>query len=119
MLILWPCAVLLPHLAFREKIRGSSEPRFIEWYSNTKHIFMETATVSAIEDFQIKDFTDGNPIQVRVVNASGETDAYKKGKKIKVTFHDQEYTAKIVSDPVMIPEQGAGNTEVSIVIEKV
>lgn len=80
---------------------------------------METATVSAIEDFQIKDFTDGNPIQVRVVNASGENETYKKGNKIKVMLHDQEYTAKIVSDPVMIDaEQKQGNAEVSIVIEK-
>lgn len=78
---------------------------------------MESVKISAIDDSQIKDFGEGNPIQVRVTAQVSNKQAYKKGNTLMVEFQNQSHTAKIVSDPLIISDNE--NAEVSLVIEKV
>lgn len=80
---------------------------------------MESATISAIDQYQIDDFKNGNPIQIRLVVEPKSESSYKKGNKLKIQLNENFYEAKIVSDPMLIaPKEKDGKEEVSVVIEK-
>jgi hypothetical protein len=80
---------------------------------------MVTINISSKEETTIKDFKDGNSVQVRVNVAPAEEAEYSKGKTVKVLCGDQEATARIVSDPLVVrPKAEDGKETLSLIVEK-
>jgi hypothetical protein len=80
---------------------------------------MGTINISSSEETTIKDFKDGNSVQVRVTVSPNEGDEYAKGKTVKVLCNGDEETAKIVSDPLVDrPKNEDGKETLSLIVEK-
>ena len=80
---------------------------------------MVTINISSKEETMIKDFNDGNSVQVRVTVSPAEEKEYVKGKTVKVVCGEDEATAKIVSDPLVVrPKAEDGKETISLIVEK-
>lgn len=80
---------------------------------------MKTINISSKEETTIKDFKDGNSVQVRVTASADEQQEYQKGRTVKVLCGDDEATAKIVSDPLVVnPKGDDGKDILSLIVEK-
>jgi hypothetical protein len=80
---------------------------------------MVTINISSKEETTIKDFKDGNSVQVRVTVSPNEGKDYEKGKTVKVVCGDDEATAKIVSEPLVVrPKAEDGKETLSLIVEK-
>lgn len=67
----------------------------------------------------VKEFEDGNAIQVRVLVTKEEKPDYEKGKKVKVIHNGEEMKGKIVSDPILIDRKREdGKVTLSLIVEK-
>ncbi len=80
---------------------------------------MGSVNIDTQDNISIKDFEDGNSIQVRVMVPPAEKSEYNKGNRIKVTREGKEMEGKIVSDPILIDDKREdGNITLSLIVEK-
>jgi hypothetical protein len=80
---------------------------------------MGSVNIDTEDNISIKDFEDGNSIQVRVIIAQDEKGEYDKGKKVKVVHEGTEMKGKIVSDPILIDRKREdGRITLSLIVEK-
>lgn len=80
---------------------------------------MGSVNIDMEDGFSIKDFEEGNSIQVRVTVPPSEKGEYEKGKQIKVVREGTEMTGKIVSDPIVIDRKREdGKLTISLIVEK-
>ncbi|MEX2230850.1 MAG: hypothetical protein WD824_01720 [Cyclobacteriaceae bacterium] len=80
---------------------------------------MGSVNIGEEDSISIKDFEDGNSIQVRVMVSKNEKSEYEKGKKIKVIHEGGEMTGKIVSEPILIDRKREdGKVTLSLIVEK-
>ena len=80
---------------------------------------MGTINISSSEETTIKDFKDGNSVQVRVTCLPNEHDQFAKGKTVTVLCDGKEATGKIVSDPLVVrPKADDGKETLSLIVEK-
>ena len=80
---------------------------------------MGSVNIDAEDSISIKDFEDGNAIQVRVLISKEEKAEYEKGQKIKVVHDGGEMTGKVVSEPILIDRKREdGKVTLSLIVEK-
>jgi hypothetical protein len=80
---------------------------------------MGTIDISSNEGTVIRDFKDGNSVQVRVTVSPNEEKEYSKGKTVKIMCEGKEETAKIVSDPLVVrTKTDDGKETISLIVEK-
>ena len=80
---------------------------------------MGSVNIDAEDSISIKDFEDGNSIQVRVMVSKNEKSEYEKGQKVKVVHEGGEMTGKIVSEPILIDrKRDDGKVTLSLIVEK-
>ena len=80
---------------------------------------MGSVNIDTEDNISVKDFEDGNSIQVRVTINPKEKPDYDKGKKVSVTHQGKDMTGKIVSDPILIDRKREdGKITFSLIIEK-
>jgi hypothetical protein len=80
---------------------------------------MASVNIDTQDNISIKDFEDGNSIQVRVTIAPAEKAAYEKGKIVTVTHQGNDMKGKIVSDPILIDRKREdGKVTLSLIVEK-
>lgn len=80
---------------------------------------MGSVNIDAEDSISVKEFEDGNSIQVRVLISNEEKSEYEKGKKVKVIHDGGEMTGKIVSDPILIDrKRDDGKITLSLIVEK-
>lgn len=81
---------------------------------------MGSVNINAEDGISVKEFEEGNSIQVRVVVSEDEKRQYSKGEKVKVVHDDGEMTGKVVSDPIVIDRKREdGRLTLSLIVEKV
>ena len=81
---------------------------------------MGSVNINNEDNISIKDFEDGNSIQVRVTVPPSEKSEYDKGKTVKVINEGSEMTGKIVSDPILIDRKREdGKITLSLIVEKI
>ena len=80
---------------------------------------MGSVNIDAEDSMSVKEFEDGNAIQVRVLVTKEEKPDYEKGKKVKVVHNGSEMKGKIVSDPILIDRKREdGKVTLSLIVEK-
>jgi len=80
---------------------------------------MATINISSDEEIIYKDFSAGNPVQVRVKVSPTEVREYEKGKTVKVVHEGVESSGKIVSAPLIISSELEGEDRtLSLIVEK-
>ena len=80
---------------------------------------MGSVNIDAEDSISIKDFEDGNAIQVRVLVSKEEKAEYEKGQKIKVLHDGGEMSGKVVSEPILIDRKREdGKVTLSLIVEK-
>ena len=80
---------------------------------------MGSVNIDTEDNISIKDFEDGNSIQVRVIISPQEKSEYDKGKKVKVLHEGAEMEGKIVSEPILIDRKREdGRITLSLIVEK-
>lgn len=80
---------------------------------------MGSVNIDAEDSMSVKEFEDGNAIQVRVLVTKEEKPEYEKGQKVKVIHNGGEMTGKIVSDPILIDRKREdGKVTLSLIVEK-
>lgn len=80
---------------------------------------MGSVNIDAEDNTSIKEFQEGNSIQVRVVVDKEEKGEYDKGKKITVVHEGTEMQGKIVSEPIVIDRKREdGKLTLSLIVEK-
>jgi hypothetical protein len=80
---------------------------------------MGTINISSTEETTIKDFKEGNSVQVRVTVSPNEEKEFAKGKTVKVLCDGSEATGKIVSDPLIVRTKNEdGKETLSLIVEK-
>ena len=80
---------------------------------------MGSVNIDAEDSISVKDFEEGNAIQVRVLVTKEEKPEYEKGQKVKVIHNGGEMTGKIVSDPILIDRKREdGKVTLSLIVEK-
>ena len=80
---------------------------------------MGSVNIDAEDSISIKEFEEGNSIQVRVNVTKAEKPEFDKGKKVKVVHEGGEMTGKIVSDPILIDRKREdGKVTLSLIVEK-
>ncbi len=80
---------------------------------------MGSVNIDSEDSISIKDFEDGNSIQVRVKVSEKEKPEFEKGKTVKVIHDDGEMTGKIVSEPIEIGKKREdGKVTLSLILEK-
>lgn len=81
---------------------------------------MGSVNIDTEDSISVKEFEDGNSIQVRVLVSQEEKVEYEKGKKVKVLHDGGQMTGKIVSDPILIDRKREdGKVTLSLIVEKV
>lgn len=81
---------------------------------------MGSVNIDAEDSMSVKEFEDGNAIQVRVLVDKKEKPDYEKGKEVKVIHNGGEMKGKIVSDPILIDRKREdGKVTLSLIVEKV
>jgi hypothetical protein len=80
---------------------------------------MGSVNIDAEDSISIKDFEEGNAIQVRVLISKEEKPEYEKGQKIKVVHEGGQMTGKVVSEPILIDrKRDDGKVTLSLIVEK-
>lgn len=80
---------------------------------------MGSVNIDSEDSISIKDFEDGNSIQVRVKVSEKEKSEFEKGKTIKVIHDDGEMTGRVVSEPIEIDKKrDDGKVTLSLIVEK-
>ena len=80
---------------------------------------MASVNIDTEDNISIKDFEDGNSIQVRALVSKDEKSEYDKGKKVTVVHEGKKMTGKIVSEPILIDRKREdGLVTLSLIIEK-
>lgn len=80
---------------------------------------MGSVNIDTEDNISIKDFEEGNSIQVRVNISPKEKSEYDKGKHVTVVHEGTEMKGKIVSDPILIDRKREdGKVTLSLIIEK-
>jgi len=80
---------------------------------------MGSVNIDSEDGISIKEFEDGNSIQVRVIVPEGEKIEYEKGRNVKVLHEGGEMTGRIVSDPILIDRRREdGRLTLSLIVEK-
>lgn len=80
---------------------------------------MGSVNIDEEDNFSIKDFEDGNSIQVRAVVSKEEKPEYEKGKKVTVVHEGKKMTGKIVSEPILVDRKREdGRLTLSLIVEK-
>ncbi|HEX8038432.1 MAG TPA: hypothetical protein VF490_04755 [Chryseosolibacter sp.] len=80
---------------------------------------MGLVNIDTEDAISIKDFEDGNSIQVRVTIPPKEKPDYDKGKTVKVRHEGEEMSGRIVSEPILIDRKREdGQITLSLIIEK-
>jgi hypothetical protein len=80
---------------------------------------MASVNIDKEDNISIKDFEEGNSIQVRVVVSPNERGDYDKGKSVKVVHEGFEMKGKVVSDPILIDRKREdGRITLSLILEK-
>ena len=79
---------------------------------------METINITK-EETVLRDFADGNSVQVRVTVSPSKEREFQKGQTVRVVHGNEESTARIVSDPLVVQPKGEDGTEtISLIVEK-
>ena len=80
---------------------------------------MGSVNIDKEDSISVKEFEDGNAIQVRVTVSKEEQPEYEKGKHVKVVHEGGEMEGKVVSDPILIDRKREdGKLTLSLVVEK-
>lgn len=80
---------------------------------------MGSVNIDTEDGISIKDFEDGNSIQVRVLVPKEEKGDYDKGKEVTVVHQGQQMRGRIVSDPIVIDRKREdGKLTLSLILEK-
>lgn len=80
---------------------------------------MASVNIDKEDNISIKDFEEGNSIQVRVAVSPNERGDYDKGKSVKVVHEGSEMKGKVVSDPILIDRKREdGRITLSLILEK-
>lgn len=80
---------------------------------------MGSVNIDTEDNISIKDFEDGNSIQVRVIISPKEKAEYDKGKMVNVLHEGAEMKGKIVSEPILIDKKREdGKITLSLIVEK-
>ncbi len=80
---------------------------------------MGSVNIDTEDSISIKDFEEGNSIQVRVKVTEKEKPEYEKGKSVKVIHEGGEMTGRIVSEPIEIDKKrDEGKITLSLILEK-
>ena len=80
---------------------------------------MGLVNIDTEDGFSIKDFEDGNSIQVRVTIPPNEKQDYDKGKTVTVQHEGQKMNGRIVSEPILIDRKREdGKVTLSLILEK-
>lgn len=81
--------------------------------------FMASVNINSEDSISVKEFEEGNSIQVRVTVSEKEKTDYEKGQMIKVFHKDREMAGRIVSDPILIDRKREdGKVTLSLIVEK-
>lgn len=80
---------------------------------------MGSVNISPDDKTNVKDFDEGNSVQVRVIVSDREKEEYEKGKVVTVHYGDREASGKIVSEPIVIEDKKEkGKKTLSLIVEK-
>ncbi len=80
---------------------------------------MVSVKIPSEDKNNVKDFDEGNSVQVRVVVNDDEKKEYEKGSTVKVEYASKEASARIVSDPIVIEDKKEkGKRTLSLILEK-
>ena len=80
---------------------------------------MGSVNIDKEDNISIKEFEEGNSIQVRVTISPEDKAEYDKGKKVKVVHEGNQMEGKIVSDPILIDRKREdGKITLSLIVEK-
>ena len=80
---------------------------------------MSLVNIDKEDGFSIKDFEDGNSIQVRVAISPNEKQDYDKGKTVTVQHQGGKMKGRIVSEPILIDRKREdGKITLSLILEK-
>ncbi len=80
---------------------------------------MGSVNIDTEDNISIKDFEEGNSIQVRVTVPPDEKREYDKGKTINVVHEGKEMKGRIVSDPIVIDRKREdGQLTLSLILER-
>jgi predicted ribosome-associated RNA-binding protein Tma20 len=80
---------------------------------------MGSVNIDSEDAISVKEFEEGNSIQVRVIITEKEKRDYEKGKTVTVIHEDGETTGKVVSEPILIDrKRDDGKITLSLIVEK-
>lgn len=80
---------------------------------------MGSVNIDEEDNISIKDFEDGNSIQIRAVVPKEEKSEYEKGNKVTVVHEGKKMTGKIVSEPILVDRKREdGRLTLSLIVEK-
>jgi hypothetical protein len=80
---------------------------------------MGSVNIDTEDNISIKEFEEGNSIQVRVDVSKEEKPEYEKGKKVTVVHEGRKMTGRIVSEPILIDRKREdGKLTLSLIVEK-
>lgn len=81
---------------------------------------MAQVNIDTEDGLSIKEFEEGNSIQVRVAITPAEKSEYDKGKTVTVVHEGGRMTGRVVSEPIQIDRKREdGKITLSLIIEKV
>jgi hypothetical protein len=80
---------------------------------------MGLVNIDTEDGFSIKDFEEGNSIQVRAAIPPAEKHDYDKGKTISVVHEGHKMKGRVVSEPILIDRKREdGKITLSLIVEK-
>lgn len=80
---------------------------------------MGSVNIDTEDNISIKEFEEGNSIQVRVNVSKDEKSEYEKGKKVTVIHDGDKIAGRVVSEPILIDRKREdGKVTLSLIIEK-
>lgn len=80
---------------------------------------MGSVNIDEEDNISIKDFEDGNSIQVRAIVSKEEKPEYDKGNTVTVVHEGKKMTGKIVSEPILVDRKREdGRLTLSLIVEK-
>lgn len=80
---------------------------------------MGSVNIDTEDNISIKEFQEGNSIQVRVNVSRDEKAEYEKGKKVTVILDGEKIAGRIVSEPILIDRKREdGKVTLSLIVEK-
>ena len=80
---------------------------------------MGSVNIDTADNISIKEFQEGNSIQVRVNVSRDEKAEYEKGKKVTVIHDGEKIAGRIVSEPILIDRKREdGKVTLSLIVEK-